>query len=139
MINIYSQEFIKRYNLDLIWDVEPRFKAVYKNLLKMKETSLIVKYIDEAEFIDKETLKGKFGIFSFKDISTGCKALLLSNYYKDSKIVNFIECGDNVFQCANDLNIDCYIYVNRLFILNDTNTIVMYDKQPFKNSKLDIK
>lgn len=119
MLVIYSKDAIKSSGKEFIWDVEGFFPLVEKELLKMKELKEITKAIDGAVYIENHVFKGKFGICTFKDLSTGCKAVLLSAYFKDSKIINYSECGNNAYDVAQNLNINCHVYANRNFILKD--------------------
>ena len=127
MLYIYSKGYINSLNKEFVVDVEKRFSYIYSDILKMKNFNKIIKEIDDAEYLGDGTLKGKFGICGLNDISTGCKAVLLSCYYGESKIVNFVECGDNAFNCAQNLDVECHVYLDRPFSFSGLTDFVYYD------------
>ena len=78
-----------------------------------------MKIIDNAELLDKNTglIKTPFGLASIKNLSTGCKTVLVYNYcYRHGvrKIISANECGANALSVLFDL-MDSY---------NDSDTLL---------------
>lgn len=116
-----------------IHDVEKVFslKSVSTPALQKDGAKEILKVIDGVTVKKGSYVKTKFGECSINDLSTGCKALLLANYFGENNIVNFSECGDNVIDYASTMKRRIKAYIPQILTLNN-NRVVEYNNKIVK-------
>lgn len=116
-----------------IIDSEAYFNANISSSDFDDEDLEIMKAIDNASLIDKKlgTIKTDFGITSIKNLSTGCKTVLVYRYLQKKMIpcsLNINECGWNavkvLFDIADVSNSEIQLLLNNsnsiLFLKNNT-------------------
>lgn len=80
-------------NNKLIKDVERAFESI--KLTGSEEERVILKNIEQAEFIDELSFRDRFGFKLYtSELSTGCKAALCVLHYPN-KIIDTLECRLN--------------------------------------------
>lgn len=119
MLNIYTKKEYLPCNKKVITDIESFFSMV-----RLKDDGLtreILKSVEEAEFIDTETFRDRFGRELFiGNLSTGAKGLLCIYYYPEY-VFDIRELGVN---CRNILSIfpaGNILVTNPNFIISDYN------------------
>lgn len=124
MLNIFTQI---QDTSKFIFDVETHFRRlIYNNKFDDKNCRYVLEKIDGVTFKKGTFIVTPFGETHLENISTGCKAILLCIFYKNTnKIVNVTECGEN----ATDL----------LFDLGDKTEVNVYTKIPFAPANDNIK
>lgn len=108
--NVDKSKFIK--------DVDEYFDTVLALNLKPNESvNKILMSVDKAHNLKGQYLETRFGPANIKDLSSGCKALLIEVLVPDS-IVNFILVGSNVVKLAVEFaqQMDIHIYTPNIVI-----------------------
>lgn len=122
-----------RSNASYIDDVESYFNAsiiLDENPFDSNLDRKIMKIIDGVTYKDGVVIKTKFGKTHIDKLSTGCKALLLINKYRNTeKVVNITECGDNVIKLIFELGEKCNIkiYTKRVIRMPNINKKCLFN------------
>lgn len=124
MFNIYTKKECLPCNKKVITDIESFFSMV-----RLKDDGLtreILKSVEEAEFIDTETFRDRFGRELFiGNLSTGAKGLLCIYYYPEY-VFDIRELGVN---CRNILSI---FPEGNIFVSNPNFQISTYNNNKFR-------
>ena len=116
---------ITKRTKSVLHDVEIYFNSFYDFTEFNKPIyKKIVRKIDNAILDDNGIIQSPIGKCTLKDISTGCKSILLLVYLKDSDIiVPLNECGLNAIDVAFELgaSMDLYGYLSYGIVVNDKN------------------
>lgn len=93
MLKIYLDENRDSVKEKIITDVENEFKKI-----ELKDTPLarkLLKEIEHGEYDTEVTFRDRFGVRLYtSELSTGCKAALLTEYRPDY-VIDTVECGFN--------------------------------------------
>lgn len=118
---------------NIVDDVEAYFEIVKRQIIKHPLFDKIIKELDNADRDtekSQEDIMGKFGQTTIDNLSSGCKALLIS-VLEPNTYVNFLEAGRNVIDYAiklcKDENIDLHIIYQRRFGASNFNAVVSID------------
>ena len=127
MLNIYTKIPDKLKDKYVV-DADGLFDGYWRWTIKHPEFERVINKIEEAKFVSKDLIEGKFGFSRITDISSGTKALLLALYF-DEYLINFNEVGNNVFNLALELSkiYNMNILLNRTRSANDMNTNIKLD------------
>lgn len=116
----------------VIEDVEAFFKYNYIEILKHKDSVIdVLLKIDGSKFIVDDIIQTPFGRTGLYDISTGCKAAIISILYPDF-CTSYMEVGHNVFDYIVMLSKqkDIFVYTPiLLFAKGLTTKIYINDKE----------
>lgn len=135
MLNIITKNIDNKI---IIEDVESRFKLLYsQNEIFDAELYLnIMKKIDRVIQKKGKIIETPFNYTTIENLSTGCKALLLILYYKDSEniLVSIEECGNNAIEVLFSLcnYMDLNVYVSSYFSIYDENVVCKIDNDYVK-------
>lgn len=132
MIRLYGlDEWYAKAPKDLlIENVDEYFDLIVK-LPDTYKVRQILKYIDQAEYLDSKRITDRFGVGLYSsELSTGSKCVLTAYLNKD-KIINFIEAGVNAYEALVLFDIDCTILVPQVdwfhYIYNTTDKKLPYE------------
>lgn len=123
MLNIYTSKLKPK---KLVKDIEQMFNTLRISGEKFNEKIYtdIMKSIDNVQYRDDDIIETAFGKTLIDNLSTGCKAAILSVFYnKTDTIVSIDECGTNaimvLFRLAS--KIDLSVYTENVLKLDDKN------------------
>jgi hypothetical protein len=112
MVHLYTSKTSIPSNLKYVYDAEGQFLLCSLRMTNIFNNEVSNKFIEDIEGITSrigDAVTNKFGTYSIKNVSTGCKAGLLAINYPDYAVSN-IEMGDNVlealFDAAKDIDIN---------------------------------
>lgn len=110
MVNFYVGKNNIPIDKYFVFDVERVFPRVIISGTPFQK--LVLQEIEKGQYYSESMFRDRFGGCLYYDaLSTGSKALLLTDYLKDS-IINFDEVGDNAIaylSCAES----CNVYMSR--------------------------
>ena len=94
----------------------------------------IMQHIDNIAQRDEDVIVTRFGKTTISNLSSGCKAVILSVYYRVSDTaVSIDECGDNalkvIFKIAEKL--DLAVYVSNYITVYDNNASCIIDGKKY--------
>ncbi len=105
MINIYTAVEKIPQSLTILENINEKFDVVFSPDMLDEIDLNFMKKIDEAEFIDKQigTIKTKFGVTNYTELSTGCKTAIYTNHILKSGserkyCINANNCGGNALK-----------------------------------------
>lgn len=123
MLNIYTSKLKPK---KLVKDTEQMFNTLRISGEKFKEKIYtdIMKSIDNVQYRDDDIIETAFGKTLIDNLSTGCKAVILSVFFhKTDTIVSIDECGTNaiivLFRLAS--KIDLSVYTENVLKIDDKN------------------
>lgn len=109
-----------------IHDVELAFNSEIEEEAVIDDTLIrsIMQEIDGASVLENKKIVTKIGKAHIKDLSSGCKALILAIKFPN-KIVNFTEAGNNVVRLAVELSqqLDISIYTQNFIMFSGLDDI----------------
>lgn len=104
MLNLYSYEKVEGLVYVRVPDVY--FDEHWQSIIKAAHAEEIMSCLDKISSFTDTTITTPYGITDYKNLSSGCKALLTANYNK-KLLVSLVLAGDNVLDLAARL---CYNY-----------------------------
>lgn len=117
MLKIYTSP--EKSNKKYLFDVEAEFnieEPLIESLYTDETSVYILKKMEGMTSRNGKYIDGKFGTVSIMDISTGCKALLLSCSKNEEYVINVDEVGNDVIKILAELatDIDIEIVTHRV-------------------------
>lgn len=93
MLNIYVGKDNLPRDKQFIFDVESIFPGV--TITGTNVQRYVISDIEKGEYVDNKRFKDRFGgLLYYTDMSTGSKAIMVVDFFKDY-IINCDECGEN--------------------------------------------
>lgn len=121
MLKIYiSKKDVPKRNNRFIESVDMFFNSIMYNLSITDKDMYYMSSIDKADYVGNGRIKTVFGDTTIENLSTGCKALILLNHYKD-RVISINECGENALDYVYKDNAEGNIYLSFAIYPNEYN------------------
>lgn len=149
MIRLYSNINLVNKNLYI-----PNVNKFFDKHIKCndfdKTDIKVIKVLDKAKITDVNlgTIKTKYGLTNIKNLSTGCKTVLVYRYLEknirkyNGYFLNITECGDNavnlLFKCVKDNTEIKFVTFGYPFVEVKDKTFLINDKETSNKLGLEL-